>query len=128
MTGNFVRRTFDVFEKYGIEYMPPMFVGVLKPWGETECYVLEEATRNPEIRNQINKVNTAAINAPAGTRVLGEYKLKEYFIYRKARRQLFKMLKQNKIKTYTWADKEKYLNDYDNKKLKELEKARAQSL
>lgn len=129
MTGDFDRsKSLDVFEKYGIEYMPPMFVGILKPWGDTEYYVLEEQARKPEIRNQIDKVNAAAINAPAGTRVLGEYKIKEYFIYRQSRKKLLKMLKKDDVKLYTWEEKEKFVNDYNNSKLKELQKAQAKGL
>lgn len=124
MPGNFNKsKGFDVFEKYGIEYMPPKFVEILKPWGDTEYYVLEEATKKPEIRNQIDKVNANAISAPAGDRVNGDCKIKECFKYRQSLKILLKILKRDNVKLYTWEEKEKYIDDYNNKKLRELQQA-----
>ena len=129
MTGDFDRRhEFDIFKKYGIEYVPPMFIEIYKPWGDSDFFVLEEVTLKPEIRNQIDKVNVNAINAPAGSRVLGEYKVKEYFKYRQSRKILLRMLKRENVKSYTWEEKEKYTNDYNNEKLKELQQAQVKWL
>lgn len=124
MTGDFdSSKEFDIFKKYGIEYLPPTFVGILKPLGDTDFYIMTEVATKPEIRKQIDKVNINAINAPASTSVYADYKIKEYFLYKKSRKQLLKILKNENVKLYTWEEKEKYTNDYENQKLRELQKA-----
>ena len=115
-------------KKYGIEYNQPTFVEILKPWGDTDFYIMEEVATKPEIRKQIDKVNINAINTPASTRAYADYKVKEYFIYKKSLKQLLKMLKKDKAKLYTWEEKEKYTNDYDNQKLRELQKAQSKGI